>query len=100
MYNRMLYNKVVIAADVKEILPDAFTNWRNLEQVTFEYPSQCQKIGASAFYGCQKLRQLDGDTLPESLHSIGANAFACSGLERITLPESMVTIRQHGECTG
>ena len=45
-----------------------------------------ENIGASAFYNCRSLRQV---TLPESLKSIGDNAFACSGLEEVGLPHNV-----------
>jgi hypothetical protein len=72
-YNRLLYNKVVVASSVREILPDVFYAWTSLRQVTFEYPSNCKVIGSNAFYGCTGLRRLDEDTLPDSIEVIGSN---------------------------
>jgi BspA type Leucine rich repeat region (6 copies) len=73
IYNRMLYQKVVVASSVKEILPECFYHWASLEQVLFEYPSQCKVIGSNAFYGCSQLKRLDEDTLPDSVEVIGSN---------------------------
>ena len=48
-----------------------------------------------AFYGCDSLRTID---LPNSLEEIGLRAFRESGLERVTTPKSVRTIRQSAFC--
>jgi hypothetical protein len=71
--NRLLYDRVVVASSVKEILPEVFSTWTSLRQVLFEYPSQCKVIGNNAFYGCTQLLRLDQQTLPDSIQVIGSN---------------------------
>lgn len=101
VYDRSLYNKVVIASSVTEISPNSFKNWKNLSQVISEYPSHCQEIGDNAFYGCLALKSMENeDSLPATIHTIGANAFAYSGLQYISLPLNLTTIRQHGKNDG
>ena len=48
-----------------------------------------------AFYGCDSLRTID---FPNSLEEIGLRAFRESGLERVTTPKSVKTIRQSAFC--
>ncbi|KAG7339050.1 hypothetical protein IV203_021500 [Nitzschia inconspicua] len=98
LFNRLLYKQVVIASSVTEIHPECFAQWKSLEQVLFEHPSQCRVIGSMAFYGCSHLKRLNGhndETMPESVQIIGSKAFSgCDGLETVTLPSSVISIRR------
>ena len=47
-------------------------------------------IRTRAFYGCGSLA---GVELPDTLEEIGIDAFRESGLESITIPEAVKTIR-------
>ncbi len=70
-----------------EIPEGAFMGCANLEP--FLFPETVTKIGAWAFYGCLELTRVQ---LPAQLESIGEGGFAESGIERITLPENIVSI--------
>ena len=56
-------------------------------------------IGSGSFYGCE----MTDIGLPESLRSIGSNAFhRCTALERIVLPENVSSVEAgaFGECSA
>lgn len=52
-------------------------------------PSTLQSIGDCAFCGHSSLRHID---LPEALASLGASAFARTGLEALTLPAGLMSV--------
>lgn len=54
-----------------------------------EIPESVKKISRLAFYGCEELTSI---TIPESITSIGREAFCSSGLHSITIPENVVSI--------
>ncbi len=56
---------------------------------TYEVPASVREIAASAFLGASRLTQV---TLPESLETIGASAFAGTGLTSVTIPAGVGTI--------
>lgn len=69
---------------VTEVAADAF-RWENWAAVNF--PSTLLKIGESAFWNCNGIRDL---YIPESVKEIGYSAFgACFGMNRVTLEGSL-----------
>lgn len=89
---------------------NCFRNCAKLESI--ELPSSVRTLDIYAFYGCKLLTSvvipegveaiprflfdsctaLTDVTLPSTLKSIGAEAFEATGLEEITIPESVTTI--------
>ncbi len=64
--------------------------FRDFEQESLTVPAGVRRIGAEAFRGCEKLREL---ILPEGLTEIGAGAFhGCRQLTELTLPESLTAL--------
>lgn len=55
-------------------------------------PNDVECIGYGAFYGQENLNTI---TIPESVISIGPQAFDTSGLTSITIPESVMEIRDY-----
>lgn len=93
---------------------NCFRNCAKLESI--ELPSSVRTLDIYAFYGCKLLTSvvipegveaiprflfdsctaLTDVTLPSTLKSIGAEAFEATGLEEITIPESVTTIESSG----
>ena len=66
-----------------------FPNNKNITSVTFEEGSQIRHIGTVAFSGCTSLVNFD---TPDSLRSIGANAFSDTGIWSKTPDNSVVYV--------
>ena len=77
----------VILDGVSEILPYAFENCDELEELHF--PSSVKKIGEKALQNCLKLRKITMD----EVHEIGQRAF-CNDreLDNVVFPESLTII--------
>ena len=90
-FARKNYKRVFVPKSVVEIQKSAFSDWTDLEEVTFEDGSMLKTIGQEAFYGCTDLKNI---TFPDSLETIGLGAFWESGLERVTLPSSLRVLAQ------
>ena len=86
---------------MREIGTEAFCYCKNLRKLVFRkigkkapapqpYSGQPQVIRTRAFYGCGSLAVIE---LPDTLEEIGIDAFRESGLESITIPEAVKTIR-------
>lgn len=87
----VLYNK-----DMTEIL--LFPAQK--ETAEFAVPSGVERIGDSAFQGCEKLT---GISIPESVSAIGTAAFnGCRGLAEISIPGSVKVIGDSAfiDCNG
>lgn len=95
---------VNVGNKLKEIKDNAFLENNLLESFNQNGTSSLESIGSKAFYGCNKLSNLDlgnslinvGDsafeglssfvpTIPESIETIGKNAFAKTGIKSLTL---------------
>lgn len=75
---------VIIPESVTSIGALAFLNCEQLKSATL--PAGLKEIGESAFQGCGSLSAI---TLPEGLLKIGDTAFYNSGLEEVTVPDSV-----------
>lgn len=64
----------------------------NLKSVVI--PNSVKSIGLEAFYGCT----LTSVTLPEELQSIGKSAFAYNNLTSVTLPDGLINIGNSAFC--
>jgi hypothetical protein len=106
--------EVVVSSGVEVILQNAFKQCTNIGKITL--PSTIVSIEANAFCGCSKLSSVVfsgteleeiGDyafsstsslvdiTLPSGLLYIGNRAFDNSGLESITIPDSVLSIGEY-----
>ncbi len=81
---------ITIPESVTEIPDSAFSNAASLTSVTFAANSQVTRIGASAFADTDSLSTIE---LPDGLTVIDASAFSYSGLEEITIPASVTSIK-------
>lgn len=57
-----------------------------------EIPKRIHEIPDSCFLGCKQLKKV---TMHDNIESIGEYAFYNSGLEKVTIPGSVVKISQH-----
>lgn len=63
----------------------------DLENDTFDIPSEVKYIGKLAFHNCSKLKYLD---IPEGVLGIGEYAFrSCRRLTKVSIPSSVNSIR-------
>ena len=80
--------KVIVKDGITAIRSNAFTNCRNLTEVTI--PNSVKAIGSGAFSGCSALTSVN---LPNGLNAIKSSAFqGCSRLREVTIPGSVKTI--------
>lgn len=66
-----------------------FRGCSSLKQITI--PNSVTSIGYEAFYRCS----LEEITIPNSVISIDEKAFSLSGLEKIVIPNSVVSIEEN-----
>ena len=74
---------ITLPANLTSINGQTFRGCTALREVIFEGESQLQSIGVQAFYECTSLAEID---LPDTLTTIGDEAFHGSGLTSITIP--------------
>ena len=80
------YNNQVI--NTYEIKQYAFYNYKTLTSITI--PESVKTIGDNAFKGCSSLTSIE---IPNSVTSIGDSAFSsCGSLTSITIPDSVTSI--------
>ena len=80
--------KVIVKDGITAIRSNAFTNCRNLTEVTI--PNSVKAIGSGAFSGCSALTSVN---LPNGLNAIKSSAFqGCSRLREVAIPGSVKTI--------
>ena len=77
--------------DSHELLSYRQQSWFPDAVTAVSLPRGLTHIGATAFADCSNLTSI---TIPSTVISIGAEAFAWSGIERITLPESVQDIAE------
>ena len=83
-------NKIEIPDSVEIIKECAFSHCSLLEQ--FKFPSNLQVIEPMAFYYCSSLKEM---SLLNVIRN-GRNSLAyCSNLNKVELPETLLTIRSH-----
>ncbi len=79
--------ELILPDNVTEIGSNAFQNCYKLETVIL--PKALRKLESQAFWDCTALKNV---TIQEGVTEIGKNCFLRSGIEMITLPDSLVTI--------
>ena len=77
--------------DSHELLSYRQQSWFPDAVTAVSLPRGLTHIGATAFADCSNLTSI---TIPSTVITIGAEAFAWSGIERITLPESVQDIAE------
>ncbi|MDE7159941.1 MAG: leucine-rich repeat domain-containing protein [Muribaculaceae bacterium] len=75
-------------SDAVTFIPGYFA-YRCINMNDLHLPESLLSIGARAFYDAYKCVDLE---LPNSLRSIGQEAFSCSGLKQLVIPESVTSI--------
>lgn len=86
-FNSSAFSHIHIPDNVVLIEMGAFQNCYNLTSIDF--PKSDVSIGLQAFNNCSSLREL---TIPPSVISLGDGVFIYSGLETITIPETVKEI--------
>ena len=82
---------LVIPGTVTNIGDSAFSRCTGLTNLTIE--AGVKTIGDSAFFGCTALTcGEDGLYIPDSVTSIGNNAFVSTGLTKVSLPGAMYSV--------
>ena len=79
--------KIEIHDGVTQFYDGMFSDCYKLEEVRL--PGGLQEIGRLMFYNCESLTEI---VLPSQLVSIGSEAFAFSGLKKITIPATVTNI--------
>lgn len=80
-----LVTAVTISAGVRSI-SGGFAGQMYLTDVTFEQGSRLEEIGFSTFEYCYRLTSID---IPTTVQTIGSAAFRFSGLDSISIPDSV-----------
>ena len=92
--NEELVNTVSFSAEVTEIKPYVFSGWCKLRGVQLPQNSALTTIGAYAFYNCDMLISFPFENCNQ-LTYIQAYAFYSSGLQEVTLPESVQQVEEY-----
>ena len=82
---------ITLTSGTKGIAGEAFWNCSGLKSITI--PNTVTNIGDQAFYGCTSLTD---PTIPSSVVSIGARAFqGCTSLVEMVIPNSVTSIGEY-----
>ncbi len=84
-----------VRAGTSEILPKAYLKGHALECVVL--PEGLERIGKGAFAECSNLQQV---TIPDSVRTIGVDAFRHAGLTSIRLPAGLECLGEGALVTG
>lgn len=76
----------------KQFEKEAFCECKNLKNVI--WPASMTIIPQGFFMDCTSIKSIEQLHLPESVNKIDIQAFLGSGLEQITIPKNIKTIRQ------
>ena len=79
--------EVIMPPSVRSLGNNAFSNCNRLEYIML--PEGLQQIGDECFEGCEKLRNI---TIPRSVTDIGDKAFKGTGLQRVILPDGLLSL--------
>ena len=97
--NKLMNNKIIIytSADNLIVIPSNYDfganvitniiNNNNIGKITFD--GNVTEIGDRAFYNCSSLTSI---TIPDSVTSVGGNAFESCSLTSVTIPDSVTEI--------
>ncbi len=88
-FNHCSLESVSIPKSVVRIGTTGFYSCAELQKVSIPSDASLKEIGASAFKLCGKLKDI---VLPESLESVGSDAFVVTGLESMIVPGRVGTI--------
>ncbi len=96
-FNRCGLESVSLPKSVVRIGTIGFYSCAELQKVSIPSDASLKEIGASAFKLCGKLKDI---VLPESLESVGSDAFVVTGLESMFIPGKVSTISNYmfSEC--
>lgn len=87
--------KIVIEAGISSIENEVFSFYKNLQYVYI--PQSVVSIGKRAFYDCENLISVNFQ-IPSKLTRIGFQAFQESGIESITIPNSVKKLEDNSFC--
>jgi len=86
-YRNKVLTTINIPASCRYIGSEAFKDCGNLKHITFAENSQITQIGSRAFYNCA----LEGNLmLPNSLLTIGSDAFYGNHFAKLSIPENFM----------
>ena len=88
-YNCTALKEISIPDTVTEIGACAFSNCRSLTKV--KLPQNLTIIDAAVISGCKKLKEIQ---IPKTVKIIEAQAFAGTGLIKVTIPENVTNIER------
>lgn len=83
------YTKLLLRAKIGDVYEEVLS----IETVSF--PEGVTRIEDSMFYNCKSLKSIE---IPDSVTSIGANAFCGCRLENVEIPDSVTTIGEFAFC--
>ena len=86
--------QVVIPSGVEKI-GNYWFEGADIEKITI--PASVREIGADAFHGCEKLREIifEGGS---KLKIISQNCFICAGIKKIIIPKGVTEIQDSALC--
>lgn len=95
----MQLKSVQMSDNVVEIGKGAFSECKNLESIYMS--KNIEKIGDFAFCDCESLASIDLED-KKKLEYIGKYCFACSGLEKVVLPDGIEVVKEgtFDKCRG